>query len=60
VLVDPGWLDPVARDITLAAQASGAWRVTDRLTGEALGTLDRPLPVRVPAGAFRLLDVAGR
>jgi hypothetical protein len=57
VLVDPGWLDPAARDITLAAQAPGAWRVTDRLTGEAIGTLDRPLPVRVPAGAFRLLEV---
>jgi hypothetical protein len=57
-LVDPGWLDPADRDVALAAQSSGRWQVTDRLTGERLGDLQKPLALRVPAGVFRLLEVS--
>jgi hypothetical protein len=57
-LLDPGWLDPADRDVTLAAQSSGRWQVTDRLTGERLGDLQKPLTLRVPAGVFRLLEVS--
>ncbi len=56
-LADPGWLNPAACDVTLTAQPPGAWRVTDRLTGEAIGGLDKQLAVRVPAGALRLLEI---
>ncbi len=56
-LVDSGWVDPADRDVTLAAHRSGPWQVTDRLTGSKLGNLDKALKLRVPAGAFRLLEV---
>jgi hypothetical protein len=58
VLVDPGWLNPAERVVTLAAQLPGAWRVTDRLSGAPLDSLDRSLTLRVPAGAFRLVEVS--
>lgn len=57
-LVDPGWLDPSERVVTLAPQQRGNWRVADRLTGAPLGNLDQPLTLHVPAGVFRLIDVA--
>ncbi len=56
VLIDPGWVDPADRPVVLTAQQPGAWSVQDRLTGETLGTLDHPLKIDVPAGAFRLLE----
>lgn len=57
VLVDPGWLNPASREVTLRAQLAGDWSVADRLTGAPLGDLRQPLAVHVPAGAFRLLDI---
>jgi len=56
-LVDPGWLDPADRDVKLAAQVPGRWRVTDRLTGEAIGLIDSSLSITVPAGTLRLLEL---
>ncbi len=56
-LIDPGWVDPAERTVHLGTRLPGNWIVTDRLTGEHLGTLASPLEVRVPAGAFRLLEV---
>ena len=58
VLVDPGWLNPAERDVTLAAQLPGNWRVTDRFTGEPLGDSRQPLTLPVPAGAFRLVEAS--
>lgn len=58
LLLDPGWLNPAERGVTLAAQQPGHWRVTDRLTGAPLGNLAQPLTLRIPAGAFCLLDVS--
>jgi hypothetical protein len=56
VLVDPGWLDPADREVKITANHD-TWRISDRLTGEALGDSRRPLTLRIPAGVFRLLDV---
>ena len=55
VLMDPGWLDPAEREVTIRG-SQGQWKVNDRLTGDALGDLSQPLTVQVPAGVFRLLD----
>ena len=59
VLIDPGWLDPADREVTITA-AQGDWHVSDRLTGAALGALDQPITLRIPAGLLRLLDVNKR
>jgi hypothetical protein len=58
VFVDPGWLNPAERVVTLAPQLSGNWRVTDRLSGAPLGNLSQPFTLRIPAGAFRLIEVS--
>ena len=54
--IDPGWLDPADRDMVIQLQLPGRWTLTDTLTGEAL-PLDRArCPLRVPAGALRIID----
>lgn len=58
LLVDPGWLNPMERPVTITTQLPGTWQITDRLSGEPLGSLTRPLTFRVPAGAFRLLEAS--
>jgi hypothetical protein len=58
VVMDSGWLNPAERVVMLATQLPGQWRVTDRLTGANLGDLGKPLTLRVPAGAFRLIEVS--
>lgn len=57
VLIDPGWVNPTERTVTITAQRPGAWHLTDRLTGKALGDLNQPLNVIVPAGVFRLIEI---
>jgi hypothetical protein len=44
--------------VRVTAQSPGNWRVSDRFTGTMLGDLRRPLEVRVPAGTFRLIELA--
>jgi hypothetical protein len=56
-LVDPGWLDPADRDVKLAAQVPGRWRVTDRLTGKDIGLIGSGLSITVPAGTLLLLEL---
>lgn len=56
-LIDPGWLDPADREVTIAPVAGGHWTLGDRITGEKLGELRGPMALRVPGGALRLLDV---
>ncbi len=56
-LMDPGWLDPAARNAVLRAQWPGAWAAADRLTGQELGAVGHGLEIAVPAGAFRLINV---
>ena len=59
VLVDPGWLDPAEREVTIATNRSD-WTISDRLTGATLGDLQEPITVHVPAGGIRLLDARQR
>ena len=57
-LIDPGYLCPTGVDTDLEIRVPGArFSVTDLLTGEPLAAPDKRLPVRVPAGSFRLLEV---
>ena len=60
VLVDPGWLDPAQRTVVIRPQVPGGWVATDRLTGQALGTLENGLTLIVPAGSLRLLMLESR
>ena len=55
-LIDPGWVDPAERAVTLSTRLPGTWKLTDRLSGETLGVMSSPVVVRVPAGALRLLE----
>jgi|CXWL01.1.fsa_nt_gi hypothetical protein len=55
-LVDSGWLDPAERTVRLTTRLPGTWKLTDRLSGETLGTLASPVELQVPAGALRLLE----
>ncbi|MEN9402525.1 MAG: hypothetical protein RL091_1228 [Verrucomicrobiota bacterium] len=55
-LIDSGWLDPAERTVKLTARLPGTWKLTDRLSGQTLGTLASPVELRVPAGALRLLE----
>lgn len=57
-LIDPGWIDRSDRNVRISAHLPGTWIATDRLTGKNLGPLDRIGPINVPAGAFRLIEVA--
>ncbi len=56
-LVDSGWLDPADRDVKLTAQLPGNWQVTDRLTGNPMGSMSDGLVLTVPSGTLRLLEV---
>lgn len=56
-LIDPGWTAPSERSVKISTRLDGKWRAWDRLSGEEIGNLSRPLEVKVPAGVFRLLDV---
>jgi hypothetical protein len=56
-LVDPGWLDPADRQVTVKVQCGRPRRAWDALTGNAL-ELDRDrIELTVPAGAMRFIDV---
>ncbi len=55
ILIDPGFLDPAERDVTLHVPVE-VEKLKDMLSGEAIGVEDRTAGVTVPAGAFRLLE----
>jgi len=58
-LVDPGFLTPADRDAELIVNPP--WRVQtvrDALSGEGLPAAAGRIRIRVPAGAFRLVDLA--
>ena len=57
-LIDPGYLCPTGVETTLEIRLPGARvAVRDLLTGEALAAPDKRLPLRVPAGAFRVVEI---
>ena len=56
--IDPGWLDPEDRNITILVQiARKNISVTDALSGERIKVNNGTLQIVVPAGAFRILEV---
>lgn len=59
VLVDPGWLTPARRDITIRVQNSKALLATDLIGQRALELQEegKRLDVTIPEGLFRILDV---
>lgn len=54
--IDPGWLDPAERRITVKVQLPGAVQVRDLLSGEELPVRDGGFPLVVPAGTLRILE----
>ena len=56
-LIDPGYLDPADRAVVIRAQMPGVWQATDRLTHQTLGAIDQGLPMTVPAGTFRFVQI---
>ena len=58
-LLDPGYMWPVGVETAVEIRLRGrAWTVGDVLTGETLPCEGNRFPVGVPAGAFRVIDVA--
>ncbi len=55
ILIDPGFLDPADRDVTLHVPDEVATLV-DLLSGEPIGLENGSARLIVPAGAFRLLE----
>jgi hypothetical protein len=56
--IDPGWLDPAARRVTVRIQLPGEFAVRDLLSGESVAVANRSFPLEVPAGALRILEAA--
>jgi lambda-carrageenase len=59
-LIDPGWLDPRTRRVSLRVQLPGEYDLCDSLTGAAIPQSDRSAMVEVPAGSLRILDATRR
>jgi outer membrane protein assembly factor BamB len=57
ILVDPGWLTPERRDITIFSRQFDHIRVKDMLSGEAVPVNNDSFECSVPAGAFKILEV---
>ena len=56
-LIDPGFLDPADRDVTLRVQSKRAVReLVDLLTGKPIQLAKGRACFTVPAGAFRILE----
>lgn len=58
VLVDPGFLDPAPRSVAVVLQHLRATACVDILSGESLPVVDGKVPVAIPAGLFRILDLS--
>lgn len=56
-LLDPGWLDPADRRVSVAVQCGSPRRVWDTLTGDALALDGNRLELDVPAGTMRIMDL---
>ncbi len=56
-LVDPGWLDPEAREVELKIQWPGRFTALNVLTNERYSIKDSSFTVPVPAGLFTIVDL---
>jgi hypothetical protein len=55
--IDPGWLDPEQRTVRFILQRPGYYRVRDVLHGDAVVLEGKSFTLKVPAGAFRIVDI---
>jgi hypothetical protein len=56
--IDPGWLDPAARRVTVRIQLPGEFTVRDLLNGANIAVANRSFPLEVPAGALRIIELS--
>jgi hypothetical protein len=56
-LVDPGFVAPAARSVVITVQRPGHWIARDRISGNTLGAVANTIPVDVPAGLLRILEL---
>ena len=56
-LVDPGWINPQDRDVTVRVQLPGEYRVTNVLNNTPHSVANHRFSTTVPAGLFTILDV---
>lgn len=59
-MIDPGWLDPAERRLTVRIQMPGELTVRDSLSGEAISVANRGFELAVPAGSLRIIDVLAK
>ena len=57
VLIDPGFLDPAARPVEIVFQHVKPTRCVDILSRETLSPKNGKLPLTIPAGLFRIIDL---
>ena len=56
-LVDPGYLDPDDREVEIVLQQEAWTRCRDILGKEDLAISDRVIPLRIPMGSVRIVDL---
>ena len=56
-IVDPGWLDPCSRNVSIRIQKEGTFSARDVLTGQSVPVDDKKIDAVVPAGSFLIYDV---
>ena len=59
-IIDPGWLTPETRHVSIQVQMGQPVFVTDVLSNEKIAVADNQIHLTVPAGAFRILEVVTR
>ena len=55
-LIDPGWLDPQERHVSLKVQLPGEFLLRDLLDGRTIPFQGGTAAITVPAGTLRILD----
>ncbi len=56
-LIDPGYLDPAARDVAIVLQSEGWTVCRDILRAEDLPISEQRIALRIPAGTMRIVDL---
>jgi len=56
-LVDPGYLDPDVRDVSIILQQEGWTRCRDILGNQDLPLNEGVVPIRIPMGSVRIVDL---
>ncbi len=59
-LIDPGWLDPAEREVTVMIQVDGNFKAEDILSNENMNIDNNRIDATIPAGSLRIIDVTPR